>query len=320
VHDREIKPIWTSATFLVYTGGLTVLLGGLATVGYLSTQYSGGGARTAWAFLILFVLSALAKGFRRVGRWVAAGIFAFATVIAWGYFVGSAWAWFGWLKNSNGPFQGWSLAHLSLEFLILVVALAFRRHWRFPFIGVISATVGWFFVTDFISNGGWWTYVVTLVIGLAYLLAGSVSEQPSAFWLHFIAGLLIGVPIVHWFHTSDFDFAVVLVVSLLFVLIAYATKRSSWAVFGTVGFFVATIHYVVGSPTALAESFFGVSSGGSCVATPAGETCTSTPGGISAWSVPLALGLLGFWLVLLGMLGRRRRRPAEPATVEPAPA
>ena len=89
---------------------------------------------------------------------------------------------------------------------------------------------------------------------------------------------------------------------------------------GTIGFFVATIHYVVGSPTALAESFFGVSSGGSCVATPAGETCTSTPGGISAWSVPLALGLLGFWLVLLGMLGRRRRRPAQPATVEPAPA
>lgn len=315
MHDRQLKPVWKTSSFLVYTGGLTVLFGGLAAIAYLSTRYSGGGARTAWAFLILFVLWLLAEGFRRAGTWVAAGIFAFTAVIAWGYFVGSAWAWFGWLNDWDSPFQGWSLAHLSLEFLILLTALIDRRRWQFPLIGVISAVAGWFFVTDFVSNGGWWTYVVTLVIGLVYLVAGSISEQPSAFWLHFVGGLLIGVPILHWFHTSDFDFAVVLAVSFLFVLIAYATKRSSWAVFGTIGFFVATIHYVVGSPTGLAESFFGVGSGGSCVATPAGRTCTSTPGGISGWSPALALGLLGFWLVLLGLIGRRRR-----ASVAAAPA
>ena len=309
MYDREIKPVWTSASFLVYTGGLTVLLGGLAAIGYLSAQYSGGGARTAWAFLILFVLWLIAEAFRRVGRWLAAGIFAFTSVLAWGYFVGSAWDWFGWLNGWNSPFQGWSLAHLSLVFLILVAALIDRRRWRFPFIGVISAVAGWFFVTDFISNGGWWTYVVTLVIGLAYLLAGSISGRPSAFWLHFVSGLLIGVPILHWFHTSDFDFAVVLVVSLLFVLIAHATKRSSWAVFGTIGFFAATIHYIVGSPTALLEGAFG---GGSCVSAPAGKTCTSTPG-ISGWSPALGLGLLGFWLVLLGLLERWRRAQAPAA-------
>jgi hypothetical protein len=320
VYGREIKPVWRTSSFLVYTGGLTVLAGGLAAVGYLSTQYSGGGARTAWAFLILFVLWLLAEALRRAGPWVAAGIFAFTAVIAWAYFIGSAWAWFGWLDNWNSPFQGWSLAHLSLEFLILVAALVDRRRWRFPFIGVISAVAGWFFVTDFISNGGWWTYVVTLVIGLAYLLAGTVSDQPSAFWLHFVAGLLIGVPILHWFHTSDFDFAVVLVVSLIFVLLGHATRRSSWAVFGTIGFFVATIHYIVGSPTALAESFLGLGSSGSCVATPAGESCTGGSAGSSGWSFALGFGLLGFWLVLLGLLGRRRRTPAEVVAVEPMPA
>ena len=52
VKDREIKPVWKTSSFLVYTGGLTVLVGGLAAVGYLSTHYSGGGARTAWAFLM----------------------------------------------------------------------------------------------------------------------------------------------------------------------------------------------------------------------------------------------------------------------------
>ncbi len=223
---REIKPIWTTASFLVYLGGLTVLLGGIYALVYLYIEFHGGGARTAWALLILVVLLFVAGSLRLAERWLAAGIFAFTAVIAWGLFVGSAWAWFGWLSHWSSPFQGWSLAHLSLEFLILVVALAFRRIWRFPFIGLISALLGWFFVTDFISNGGTWTYIVSFFIGLLYLVAGTVIDQPSAFWLHFAGGLLIGVPIYHWFNKSDFDFAIILIVSVLFVLIAYGTKRS----------------------------------------------------------------------------------------------
>ena len=309
MRDREIKPVWKTSSFLVYIGGLIVLFGGLTAVGYLSMQY-GHGARTAWAFLMLFIVWFLAEGLRRAGTWVAAGIFAFLSVIAWGYFVAAAWDWFGWLKHWDSAFGVWSVAHLSLELLILLAAVVAHAIWRFPFIGLISAVVVWFFVTDFISNGGWWTYAVTLVIGLIYLLAGSVSDRPSAFWLHLVGGLLIGVPIFHWFDSSDFDFAVILVVSLVYVLIAYATKRSSWAVFGTIGFLAATSHYVFGSAAGLPETFFGLGSGGSsCVATPGGETCTST-GGISVWSIPLGFGLLGFWLVFLGLLGRRRRTPA----------
>ena len=315
--DRELKPVWKTSSFLVYTGGLTVLLGGLAALGYLSTQYPGGGARTAWALLIFIVLVLVAQMLRRAGPWVAAGIFAFISVIAWGYLVGSAWSWFGWLNGGgSSAFAGWSLGRLTFEFLVLAAALVFRWYSRFPFIALISAVVGWLFVTDFISNGGWWAYTVTLVIGLIYLLAGSISDQPSAFWLHFIGGLLIGVPILHWFHTSDFDFAVVLVVSLFFVLIGYATRRSSWAVFGTIGFFIATIHYVVGSPTALVEGAFGLSgSGVGCNPRGllGGPLCTSTGSSISPWAPALALGLLGFWLVFLGLLGRRRRAPADPA-------
>lgn len=309
---RELKPVWKTSSFLVYLGGLTVLVGGVSAVGYLSTQY-GGGARTAWALLILVVLWFLAESLRRAGTWVAAGIFAFATVIAWGFFVGSAWAWFGWLHSwGSSAFGVWSLGHLSLEFLILLAAVVAHALWRFPFIALISTVVLWFFVTDFISNGGWWTYTVTLFIGLVYLLAGTVASRPSAFWLHFVGGLLIGASILHWFDSSNFDFAVVLVVAVLYVLIAYGTKRSSWAVFGSIGFFIATAHYAGSAPTVLGESIFG-GGGQTCVATPGGETCTSTVGGVSAWSIPLALGLLGLWLVFLGLLGRRRRAPVDPA-------
>ncbi|MGH2976769.1 MAG: hypothetical protein ACRDKC_00120 [Gaiellaceae bacterium] len=321
MHEREIKPVWTSSSFLVYTGGLTVLFGGIFALVYLWIEYHGGGARTAWALLIFVVLLAIAEALRRVETWVAAGIFAFVSVIAWGLLLGSAWHWAGWLKHWDAPFRGWSFAHLTLEFLILVVAVIFRRHWRFPFIALISTAVGWFFVTDFISGGGTWTYIVTLFIGLLYLAAGTIVSRPSAFWLHFVGGLLIGVPIFHWFDKSDGDFAVVLIVSVLFVLIAYATRRSSWAVFATFGFFAATNHYIAGSPTGLVGGIFGVGGGQECTSTPTGQICRSLgPSGPSPWSPALGFGLLGFWLVFLGLLGRRRRAAVAPAPpAAPAP-
>ena len=287
------KPVWKTSSFLVYSGGLTVLFAAIATLAYLSTNY-GKGALTGWALLILVILRFIAEALRPLGRWVAAGIFAFASVIAWGVFVGLAWSWFGWLDNWNSAFGGWSLAHLSLEFLILVAALGDQFRWRFPFIALISTVVGWFFVTDFISNGGTWTYVVTLAIGLLYLLAGFASRSPSAFWLHFVGGLLIGVPLLRWWHTTDFQWALISVVAFFYVGIAYAAKRSSWAVFATIGFFGATIHYLVGQPRSIVGD---VASG-------------KVPSQVSPWAPAVAFGLLGFWLVLLGLAGRGRRTPA----------
>jgi hypothetical protein len=277
------KPVWKTSSFLVYTGGLTVLGAAVAALAYLAGHY-GKGALTGWALLILVVLSGIAESLRRRERWVAAGIFAFASVVAWGVFLALAWNWFGWLKHWNSAFGGWSVAHLSLEFLILVAAVNHRRRWGFPFITLITALVGWFFVTDFVSNGGEWSYVVTLLIGLAYLVGGSISDQPSAFWTHVVGGALIGATLLHWWHSSDTDWALISAVSLVYVFIAYATKRSSWAVYATVGFTGATIHYLFGQASVSLLS----------------------PSSIAGWSPSVAFACLGFWLVLLGLLGRRR--------------
>jgi hypothetical protein len=119
------------------------------------------------------------------------------------------------------------------------------------------------------------------VIGLVYLFAGTVSDKPSAFWLHLVGGALIGGSLVYWWHTSDAQWALISIVSLVYVLIAYATKRSSWAVLGTIGFFAATTHYVVGSPFAIVQN------------------------GIAGWAPSVAFASLGFWLVVLGLRGRR---------------
>ena len=291
---REIKPIWTSSTFLVYTGGLTVLGAAIGALGYLSNHFPGRGQGTAWTLLILVILYAIAVLLLLAGSPIAAGIFAFSSVIAWAIFVAVLFSWFGWTEG--GSFQDWSWARLFFELLILVVALAELRIFRFPLIALISSVVGWFFVIDLITSGGNWTLTVSLVIGLVYFLAGAASGKPSAFWLHLVAGLLVGVPILVWCHTSTFDFAVIAFMSLLYVAVGQATRRSTWAVLGTIGFFIVTVHFLVGSPTGIAQNAI------------AGE-----PPNISTWSFPLAFGLLGFWLVFLGLLGRRLREPADPA-------
>ena len=285
------KPVWKTSSFLAYTGGLTVLGAASAALAYLSGHF-GKGALTAWALLILVVLSAIAESLKRRDRWTAAGIFAFASVIAWAAFVALAWSWFGWLKHWNSAFGGWSVAHLSLELLILAAAWRDRKRWEFPFITLISATVGWFFVTDFVSNGGGWSYVVSLLVGLAYLMAGSVSRKPSAFWLHLVGGVLIGVTLVHWWHSSDTDWALISAASLVYVAISYMTKRSSWAFLGTIGFFGATVHYLFSTAGTRSIGALGFQ--------------VSVPS-ISGWSPSVAFACLGFWLVLLGLAGRRRR-------------
>jgi hypothetical protein len=314
VHEREIKPIWTSASFLVYTGGLTVLLGGLTALGYLSSRY-GAAAKTGWALLILLILYGIAHSLRLRERPIAAGIFAFASVIAWAALVILAFEWWGW-RGVNASLSHWSWARTIAIVLILAAAWDDRRRFNFPFIQVISAVVGWTLVLSLLPAGGDWTAAWAFVVGLAYFLAGWIRRRPSAFWLHLVGGLLIGGAIIFWAHTSDGDYAVVSVVAFLYVLVAYMTKRSSWAVLGAIGFYVATIHYIVGSPTGLVEGFFGLGGGQSCVATATGQTCTSFGGSpVSPWSPALAFGLLGFFLVLLGMLGRRR----TPATLVPPP-
>jgi hypothetical protein len=278
------KPVWTSANFLLYTGGLTVLAAAIAALSYLSGHY-GSGALTGWALLVLVVLYGLAHRFKRRDRWIAAGVFAFTSVIAWGILVGLAWHWFGWL-DSPGKFSDFSFARLSLELLILVVAWDDRRRFDFPFISLISALVGWFFVIDLISGGGNWTVVVTLVVGLVYLLLGAVGDSPSAFWFHLVGGALIGGSLLHWWHSTDTDWALISAAALIYVGLAYATKRSTWAVYGTIGFLGATVHYLFGQGSTGPLGFFIPS--------------------ISGWSPSVAFASLGFWLVLLGLMSRRR--------------
>ena len=288
------KPVWTPGSFLVYAGGLVGLASAIGALGYLAGR-NGHGAFAAWSLLVLAVLYAIANVLRQRGRWLTAGIFAFASVVAWGIFVGALWVWFGWLTTSDvahSPFHGFSVARLSLELLVLASVSADLRRFRFPFIAAIGVLVGWIFLTDLLSGGGSWSAVVTLLVGLAYLAVGSASDRPTAFWFHFAAGGLVGGSLLYWWNSGDFEWALVAVASLVYISIARRTARSSWAVFGTIGLLLATTHYA---------NEWSHSGGG--VGGVAG--LAAFPAVIRGWVPPLVFAFTGFLLVALGLARRR---------------
>jgi hypothetical protein len=295
-----LKPRWTSASFLLYVGGLTVLGSALGSLGYLSKSY-GDGALVLWALLVLAVLYVIAHGFRVRDRWIAAGVFAFASVLAWAFFVWALWVWFGWLHSGSfsQPFQGFSVARLSLVLLVIAACVDDGRRFRFPFISLITVFAVWYFVTDLVSGGGNWTTTVTLIVGLIYLAVGGASDSPSSFWWHLGAGVLVGGALLDWWHHSDTDWALIAVAALFFVSIAYGTRRSSWAVLATIGLFMSATHFANEWSNQTVSTFSGA---------------TST----RDWVPYAVFAFLGFLLVLLG-LRKRGLTAGEPERRELKP-
>ena len=291
------KPIWTSSSVLLYTGGLTVLVSALGSLAYLSAHYSDG-ALVAWSLLPLVVLLAVARWLRSRGEWVAAGVFAFSWVAAWIAFLAILFTWWGWTDNTaTGFFRGWHWALWAVELLGVAAASVVRRTFRFPLVSVYVLLGVYLFVTDVISGGGDWSAVVTLVTGLVYLGVGvsvdSGSRRPYGFWWHLVSGLLVGGALLFWWHSSETDWALLATSSVVFILIAGATWRSSWAVLGAGGFLAASTHWTI----EWVDTGFSFSSPD------------------RTWVPFVVFAVVGFFFVVLGLyLGWRRGRHA-PAPV-----
>lgn len=286
-----VRPTWSTWSFLVYAGGLTTVLALGGWLAYLSSR-SGPGGDFGWAVLLFVVLAAIAEAFRRTGHRVTAGVFAYGGVGAGVAAAGLLFAWFGWKVVPDDWVRGFHPALLALELLWLVLAAAALRRFRFPLLVAQLANAIWLFVADLISNGGAWTAVVSVVIGLSFVLAAVLLDRgerrPYGFWLHVAAGLAIGGAVLYWFRDDSlFQLVLVGLASVGYVLVARALHRSSWAVLGTAGLFVVADR-VAGRWTSvhlfLAE---GVS-------------------GTRLWVPPLVFTLLGALLVALGLAVSRR--------------
>jgi hypothetical protein len=288
-----LKPRWSSSTFLLYAGGFTVAIAASYALTYLSSSY-GAAAYAAWALLVLAVLLALATVWRRRGDALVAGVFAVISVGAFGGFIGALWSWFGWSANGSSPFGGFHVARLFATLLVLAFSIALIRRFRHPLLALPVAALSWFFVTDLISNGGNWSAFVSAFLGIVLLLVAVTLDRglrrPYGFWVHVVAGLALGGALIFWWHSGDWRWVLAVAASLVFVRVAAATGRSSWAVLGAVGLLAAAVHFAVEwwhRPL----PFFGENAG--------------TP---RAWVPPVVLAVLGFVYVGLAALVSRRER------------
>ncbi len=283
------KPTWSSGSFLVYAGGFTVFGAAVAALEYLSSQY-GDGAYVLWALLVLAVLYAIADRSSRHGHPWTAAVFGFAAVFAWAAFVAALFTWWGWL-GKNESFGDWSWSRLALELLVLAAALDDRRRFKAPLLTLIVALVGWFFVIDLITAGGNWTATVTLLVGLFYLALSGSSARPSAFWYSLVSGLLVSGALLYWWHADgDWGWALIGVASVVYVLVAKGTRRSSWAVLGALGLLAVATKYAI-VWTASSISFAG----------------GIHPITVKGWIPPLVFAVTGFVIVALGWIAARKR-------------
>jgi hypothetical protein len=292
---KVVRAGWTSASFLVYAGALLSLGAAFAWLAVISADHSQG-AFAGWTVLFYAVAEACAFRLLARNRPLVAGLFAFVGVGLFGAMVGAFFRWFGWLHTGQGPFSGFHWGVLGLVLLTILAAFSAIRFFHFPLLVAIAAGLGWYFVTDVLSSGGNWSATVTLLVGLAFFVKGlgldGGASRPYGFWVHVVAGLTVGGALLHFWHSSDTDWALIIVTGLVFMAVGAAARRSSYAVLGAVGLVLATGHYSIGET-------FGLASG------PVSRPTT--------WAGPVAYLCLGLFLALLGMLLHRRNGSAEPS-------
>jgi hypothetical protein len=303
---------WSSASVLVYFGGLTVFASGLVLVAIESGEHGDAGF-VLWAAIVLAAFLACAEGLRRTGHAVAAGLFAFNSVWASVVFVGALENWFGWLADSNSPFGGFHPSLLLLELVVLVGAAFALRIYRFPLLAGLSAAASWFFVTDLISNGGDWSAIVTIFAGLVLLAVGVAADggpsRPYGFWVHVVAGLTIGGGLLWFFHSGDFRWILIAIAALAYIALGDRLQRSSWVVLAAWALLQVTTHF--------SDKWAGLSTGGvfffpfSLFLAPFfGPFGESGSGPTHLWAAPVSYAVLGFVFVGIGLFIARRRRDA----------
>jgi hypothetical protein len=291
---QAIRAPWTSASFLVYTGALTVLLSAFWLESILTDDYSSA-AFVGWAALLLGCALFVALSFRRAGRPLLAGLFAFVSVGLFAVFVGALEDWWGWLSHDD-PLHGFHWSLLLLEVLTLVVALRALSVFRHPLLALAAAGVGWYFVTDVLSSGGNWSAWVSLIYGLVLLAVAGGTNRVYAFWLHVVSGLTIGGALLFFWHESDWNFVLIGLTGLVYILFGAGRMRSSWTVLGAFGLFLTTVHFV--------DKWFGD-------VDPLNLIFGFDEEPKHDWARPLGFVVLGFAYVVLGVFVARRERHRE---------
>lgn len=303
-----LRPAWSSSSFLVYAGALTVLLALAAMLGDLGNR-NGSWGLAGWTALVLAILIALVARFDRDGRPVVAGLTAFVAVALTGVLAGALLNAVG-LADGAVPFDDdFELAPTLVAVVVLAAALAAARRLRFPLL-MFAATVAQVvlvldLVAGILGRGNWlqWTALLLGLVELATAraLEGDPDRRPWAFWRHVAAALLIGTAIVSLLDSWGFGWVLIGLLALGFIALARGFGRSVWAVVGVFGLFLVTTHFVDEPESIVAATI----------------PIVPVPGngdGLELWQTSLIYVGLGALLVLLGKLLRQPTLHGDRAT------
>ena len=310
---NAVRVPWSGASFLVYLGGLTILASTLALISVQSDEHGAAGL-VLWAALIFIVLAGAAEAARNRNHLVTGGLLAVSSVAAFVIFVGAIFDWFGWLPDTNDDavfFNGFHFWLLVLELIAVAAAAVALKRFRFPLLVLALAGAIWLFLFDLLSNGGGWAAIVSIAVGLAFLLAGMAMDGPSrpfGFWLHVASGLAIGGGLLWFFHDGDFDWIVIAIVGLGYIAFGDRLSRSSWVVLGGWGILQTAAHF--------ADKWSDIAAAGGFLIFPLFPfvLLSGLDGEFAAhhaheWAGPVVFAITGLLFIALALFYARRSRP-----------
>ncbi len=287
-----LRPRWSSASALVYLGGLVALLATSALLGIL------GGDHGDWALVGYSVLATagaliLALALEQSDRAVAAGVLATLAVIFFAVLVAAA-------ENAIGIFDfnldDYQPATLVVEALTIAASLLALRRFRAPLLVLPIPVTIWITVVDLGSIGSWGDAgeVLSVLVGLALIAAGVVVDRadrdPYGLWLHVVGGIAFGGGVLGLVG-SDVAWVLVGLLSLAYVAVAYLLARSSYAVLGTIGILATTTYFTLDGFSVLG-AFLPFGSG-------------QVDQGLDPWQIALSFAAAGLLIVLLGIVEER---------------
>lgn len=295
-----LKPRWSSASSLVYVGGLTILFATSALLVILGEEH-GDWALVGYSALACALALGLALALAQSGRAIAAGVLATLAVVFFGTVVAAVENALGILDADVGDYQP---AALPIEVLTIAAALVALRRFRAPLLVLPIALVLWAAIVDLGSLASWdgAGETLSILVGIVLVVAGvafdRAGQRPYAFWLHAVGGVALGGGVLGVVGT-DLEWALVGVLSLGYVTASYLLGRSSYAVLGAIGILATTTYFTfdaVGLVGAFLPFGGGTAEGGS-----------TEPWQVSLWFVAVGLGIVGFGLVEDRVTALRRR-------------
>ena len=219
-----VRARWSSSSFLMYAGAFTVLFAMIALLEWLSEEHSDGGF-FGWSLLVWAFVGVVAIGFELAGERVAAGLFAFVSLVAFSVAAGSFEDLIGILDDDNeGLFDGFRIGILLLALIVITAGFILLARFRFPLLVLPVAALSWFFLVDLVSGGGTWSAIVSIFVGLVFMLVGAAADRAYGFWVHVVAGLAVGGAFLYLWNSATWEWILIGLIALVFFLLAGASR------------------------------------------------------------------------------------------------